>query len=709
DDDASPRLRGKFDFDWQFHLGEVAGGERSDLSVGNDWRSLNVPHDWSAELEFAPNYASGTGYLPGGIGWYRKTFEAPEAWRDREIYLDFDGVSRNSQVWINGELLGDRPNGYVPFSYRLTPHLKLGKKNVVAVRAAREEVADSRWYPGSGIYRHVWLHVVDKTHVDQWGVHVRTPRVTDARADVAASQTIVNCGPERQRIRVASELIDPDGATLSTQSTEIVAEPGESKTVAHWHVVQQPQRWSLETPLLYALRTRVYQGERLCDEVETPFGIRSFYFHPDKGFILNDRPTLLKGLCLHHDGGVVGAAVPDKTLERRLRIVKELGGNAVRCSHNPMSDEFYHFCDRLGLLVMDEAFDEWELGKRKWVERRNVGTAKRAGYNEAFEQWAERDVAAMVQRGRNHPSIVLWSIGNEIDYPGDPYVHPEYFDPDAPPMDEGSPSATRLAVVAPRLIAEVKRHDPTRPVTMALSNMPAANGVGLAAMLDVCGYNYQEQFYQQDHGDFPGRVIYGSETSRGAPSWQAVVENDYIGGQFLWVGFDFLGEADRWPNHGSRAGVFDTRGFLKPESAVQKARWSERPYVSAFVQAARSDERRGRRRSWLDDAPRAWRGETGKPVDLSIVSNCSEVRVRLANETYDAQPARFPHMFFVTVPYAPGELIVEGLKDQQVVATDSLYTTGKATQIALLADRQALSADGQDVVHVEIQAIDDDG
>lgn len=706
--DQSPRVRESFDFDWRFHLGDVPGGESLELD-DNSWRELSVPHDWSVEYPFSQEFASGTGYLPGGIGWYRKIFEAPASWQGKEVQIHFDGVYRNSEVWINGKSLGVRPYGYAPFSYRLTPDLQIGEKNVIAVRVAREEVADSRWYPGTGIYRHVWLTVTEPVHVEKWGTFVTTPRVTDERADISVSSEVVNRGDTQVELRIETAIVDPAGNRSSEQSTNATLPAGASETMAHWHVAEKPQRWTLEVPTLYAVQTRVYAGDKLLDEVQVPFGIRTYYFDANRGFFLNGEPLLIKGLCMHHDAGVVGAAVPDKVLERRLRIVKELGANAVRCSHNPMAAEFYEMCDRLGLLVMDEAFDEWELGKRKWVEGRNVGQAQRFGYNEHFEEWAERDVAAMVRRGRNHPSIILWSIGNEIDYPGDPYVHPEFFDPAAPPADAGSPRTTRLAVVAPSLIAAVKRHDPTRPVTMALSNMPASNGIGLANMLDVAGYNYQEQFYEQDHRDFPGRVIYGSENGQSLRSWQAVEENDYISSLYYWVGFDFLGEAGRWPNRGSQAGVFDTRGFYKPFSWSHRMRWSEEPLVRILVSESGDDSRRRRRRFRLADHPRLWKAEAGATVPVLISTNCEAIELTLNGKPIEVSAAPFGNFYRAEVPFAAGELVATGLREDQPVASDMLKTPGTAAEIQLIADREQLVADGQDAAHVEIRIVDSDG
>lgn len=707
---ASPRNRTAFDYGWKFHLGELQDAQSQDYN-DDDWRELDLPHDWSLDLPFDPNGASGTGYLPGGVGWYRKTFLVPQKWRGREVFIQFDGIQRDCDVWINGEHVGHRPYGYVSFEYRLTPHLRYGVENTIAVRAERENIADSRWYPGSGIYRHTWLTVTDPIRIDHWGVFITTPRVTEERADVTASTKVINGAGAAAQLRIVSEIVDPAGKSLSQQSTEAMLPVGTGREFAHWHVVSKPNRWSTDTPVLYTMVTSIYQGEQLLDQLRTPFGIRTFHFDADAGFFVNGKPTRIKGLCLHHDGGVVGAAVPDRTLERRLKLVKAMGANAVRCSHNPMAPEFYASCDRIGLLVMDEAFDEWELGKRKWVQGRNVGKAGRFGYNKDFEQWAVRDIESMVLRDRNHPSVILWSLGNEIDYPGDPYDHPEHFDPAAPPVDEGSPSVTRLPVVAPRLIAAVKRYDPTRPVTMALSNLPASNDVGLANMLDVVGYNYQEQFYQQDHREFPGRIIYGSENSSSPRSWQHVRDNDFISGLFLWSGFDFLGEAGEWPNHGSRSGVFDTRGSLKFSGWMYQALWRDEPLVHVFVSPLRRDGRgrAGRRRFGFPRLGRSWTAASNSEVLIAVVSNCDTVRVQLDGKPINTDWSERGGLLTARIPYQPGELKIEGLDGEQIIASDSIKTPGAPARIELVVDRTEILADGQDVAHIEVRVVDNQG
>lgn len=688
-----------FNDGWRFHLGDSPGAEAADADDA-DWRALDLPHDWSIEGEFSPDHASGTGFLPGGTGWYRKTFRLPADSAGKRVFLRFEGVYRNSRVWINGSFLGERPNGYIDFEYDLTPHLKTpGEDNVVAVKVSREEVADSRWYPGTGIYRDVWLSVLDPIHVTRHGVFLTTPAVTDDHAEVNSLCEVVNHSTETAEVTVTAEIHDAEGNKVSSARTSRPLAAGETWEFPLFHPVADPRRWDVNDPYLYQAVHRVTVGGRVVDEMITPLGIRTFHFDPNKGFFLNGRPLLIKGVCNHHDAGNLGAAVPRAVLERRLRILKDIGVNAIRCSHNPMEDNLYQLCDELGFLMMDEAFDEWEIGKRKWKQGRNVGTAGRFGYSEDFEEWAVRDAAAMARRARKHPSVILYSIGNEIDYPTDPYVHPRSRKVEIFQDDPSQPSMTRLAAVAPALIAAVKSQDPTRPVTMALSNATAANAIGIADMLDVAGYNYQEHAYQGDHAAFPGRVIYGSENGDDPRAWRAVTDNEFISGQFLWTGFDFLGEAGEWPEHGSRAGLFDTAGFPKPDGLFRAALWSEKPFLRLGFRPQRRD------RQWRHH----WNEIPGADRPATVVAYTNLPEVRLSLNGGDLGTA-IPEDGVATwqVPWQAGKLEVTGTDGQGKQLADSIETTGSPAALRVTADRTTLTADGRDAVHLTIELVDSD-
>jgi beta-galactosidase/beta-glucuronidase len=591
-----PRERQLFDNGWRFHLGDVAGGQSTSLA-DKDWRPVDLPHDWSIEGPYSPKNSSGTGFLPGGIAWYRKTFSLPVSIRGRKVSIRFDGVYRDSTVWINGVLLGSRPYGYSSFEYDLTPHLHMGgASNVLAVRVDHSVVADSRWYPGSGIYRHVWLNVTAPVHLAPWEPYVTTPQAGQAEALVSIETRVQNQSPGDVRATLVTSVLNERAEEVATAKAEEPIMAGKDRGFAQQVAIPLPSLWSPDHPVLYTAVSRVYLDGQEVDRQQTPFGIRTFYFSPDKGLVFNGRPLKMKGVCIHHDLGALGAAFFEEALERRLKSFKEMGVNAIRCSHNPMAPELYDLCDRLGLLVMDEAFDEWIGGKRKWAEGRNNGPVARRGYNEVFAEWGVRDAQDMVLRDRNHPSIVLWSIGNEIDYPTDPFVHPRgRHDNSIPPSATAKPdtlSADLMPAIARQLIAAVKRFDTTRPVTMALADIDTSNATGVANMLDVVGYNYLEQFYDRDHKAYPNRVIYGSENSRTLDAWRAVAASDYVAGQFLWTGMNYLGEAGRYPNHGSNSGLLDLEGFWKPDAYFRQALWSAKPMIYAAAWDAGADESR---------------------------------------------------------------------------------------------------------------------
>jgi beta-galactosidase len=517
--------RRNFDAEWRFFKGDATGAEQAGFN-DRAWRKLDLPHDWSIEGPYAASNASGMGFLPGGIGWYRKTFSLPEAARGRIVSIAFDGVYRDSDVWINGHHLGHRPYGYSSFAYELTPNLNFGAKpNVVAVRGDHSEAADSRWYTGSGIYRHVWLIDSAPVHVAHWGTYVFTPVVTDAQALVTTETTVANQA-KGAAVRVETSIEDAGGKTVATASSEQEVPAGQSRTFVQQAAVAKPALWSTAAPNLYTAVIRVFADGVAVDETRTPFGIRAIRFDANHGFFLNGKPEKIKGVCIHHDLGALGAAFSDAALERRLKALKELGVNAIRCSHNPMAPELHDLCDRLGLLVMDEAFDEWTAGKHKWIQGWNAGKPGLDGYHEAFAEWSTRDIQDMVRRDRNHPSVVLWSIGNEIDYPGDPFGHPLGRYGLKPGMLDGDV----LPGIARRLIAAVKELDGSRPVTQALADVNASNATGLANLLDVAGYNYLEQFYARDHASYPERIILGSENAHSVEAWRAVAANDYVAG-----------------------------------------------------------------------------------------------------------------------------------------------------------------------------------
>ena len=554
----------KFNDGWQF----VLSAKEPDSKA--QWRKVTLPHDWSIEATPSRELASCTGYLPGGIGWYKKAFTVVDTHECHFIY--FEGVYNRSEVFLNGHLLGKRPNGYISFMYDMTPYLKKGE-NVLTVKVDHSRYADSRWYTGSGIYRNVWLIHSGRTHFKQWGVSYTTEVIGD-EAVIHVNADIEN--PQNKQLTIQASLdYAPDSKKLLNKFSCPISE-----LASHSLVVKKPKLWDIDSPNLYKLRVQLLDGNNIIDTTSINIGIRTLEFNPDHGFKLNGKSMKVKGVCMHHDAGVLGAAVPREVWHRRLLKVKELGANAIRMSHNPQAPDVYDLCDELGLLVMDEASDEWEYPKRKWVKGWNKGKPSYDGTFDFFEEWIDRDVADMVRRDRNHPSVFLWSIGNEVDYPNDPYSHP-ILDGDGAtinqPMFGGykpdAPNAERIGKIAKRLSAIVRSIDTSRPVTGALAGVVMSNQTEYPEAVDVVGYNYTEDRYTTDHKLYPKRIIFGSETHADMKAWNAVNDNEHIFGHFVWTGFDYLGESGEWPSRGLGTGLIDFTGTLKPNGKFYQAIW----------------------------------------------------------------------------------------------------------------------------------------
>jgi len=573
---------------WRFHLGECEEAWYKGYDDSN-WRKVMIPHDWSVEAPFSPEYSSGTGYLQGGIGWYRARFVLPEEYRGKRIHIVFDGVYKNSQVFCNSYYLGKRPNGYISFSYDISDFVVFGEaQNEVSVKVVHEDLADSRWFTGSGITRKVTLLIEEPVHPAEYGCTFRTDGISGEGekmlAQISAVHEPVNTGSGSVELSVRTVLLSEEGHIAAELTGGLSLAPGETGKLVLKGTVEGSRLWSPDAPYLYRMRTTYrVDGKEEYLVHEEKVGIRTIAFHPDKGFFLNGVNTKIKGVCVHHDGGCLGAAMRPEVWQRRLQSLKDCGCNAIRCSHNPHMPELYALCDAMGFLVMDEAFDEWENPKNKWSVGHNVYPPKHQGYYEAFPEWHEKDLRAMVRRDRNHPSVILWSIGNEIDYPNDPYCHPMFAtmtgnnDANKPAAerqyDESKPNMKRIAVIAGRLAAIVREEDESRPVTVAAAFPELSAELGFFDMLSVVGYNYKEHLYEKDHERFPDKTFLGSENGHSDDAWRAAADNPYICGQFLWTGIDYLGEAKGWPVHGSPAGLLTTAGFPKPEYDRRKALW----------------------------------------------------------------------------------------------------------------------------------------
>jgi beta-galactosidase len=638
--------------------------------------------------------------VPGGIGWYRKHFRPDATQKNKLVAIEFDGVYDHSEVWINGQFVGARPFGFIGFEYDLTPYLKWNSDdNVIAVRVDHSRFADSRFYTGSGIYRNVRLSITDPLRIAYRGTSVTTPEIKNHSALIRVETTIENVSGDKRSFSLQSDIVAPDGKIVGTATASKSAAGHSVQTLVQEIKISQPQSWSLELPSLYSLRSRIKSGETAVDDTRTPFGIRTAVFDANKGFFLNGVSTKLKGVCLHHDAGSLGAAVPDKVLERRLRLLKEIGVNAIRTSHNPPDPELLNLCDRMGLLVMDEAFDEFTPSKNKWVAGWNSGVPDHFGYGEIFAQWSVTDILDMVRRDRNHPCIILWSIGNEIDYPNDPFSDPvlgQNYRPENPP-------ARDLLKCAAPLVTAVKTLDRTRPVTAALAAVAMSDAVRLPELLDAVGYNYQEARYAADHKQFPKRIIYGSENGQPYNAWLAVQTNNYISGQFLWTGIDYLGEANAWPNRANGAGLLDLCGFKKPIGWFRQSLWSNKPMVYLCVPGAPADRR--------FNAGEHWNWPSNAAVNVVCYANCPEVTLTLNGKIIGTRKSSeaVDGVLNWQVPFEPGTLRAIGCANGRGVCDYVLQTAGAPRRIELLPDTTQLRADGKDVSQIEFRIVDEHG
>jgi beta-galactosidase len=713
--EGSPRQRLLMDYGWRFTTGDPADAAAAAFD-DRGWRTLDLPHDWSIEgpYDSAAATTGRGGSLPTGVGWYRRTFTMPREWRGRRVTIEFDGVYENSDVWVNGHHLGNRPFGYISFHYDLTPHLVSGE-NVVAVRVDNSHQPNSRWYSGSGIYRHVWLTVTDPLHVGQWGTYVTTPEIDAAAARVAVRTRIVNAGTAERRGRIRSVILDGSGREVARAEEAFTLAGGRDAEVAQQLRVDTPVLWSLEAPVRYTLRTTLLDRTgRTVDETRTPFGIRHIAYEADRGFLLNGKRVKMLGVNLHHDGGPVGAAVPEAVWERRLHLLKRMGVNAIRTAHNPPAPEFLDLTDRMGFLVMNEAFDEWTHGKVEW------------GYHRYFAEWAERDLVDFMRRDRNHPSVVLWSLGNEI---GEQHA-------------AGGDTVLRML----RDIAH--REDPTRPVTTGNDHIHADDGattVEFMELLDVVGYNYVDRWHErrelyatQDrhvHPDWKfigtesgavwgtrGAYSLGSDPERPRPSWTTgminaaqlwkfVAMNDWFAGDFMWTGIDYLGEAFR-PRVASTSGAIDMVGFPDDGFHFYQSRWTAEPMIHLFPH-------------WN------WPGREGQFLPVLAYTNCDAVELYVNDRFIGEKRLEFPRqgtsggwnsyarpqVFPTTadlhlswdVPYEPGVLRAVGKRAGGVVVTVEKRTAGAPAALRLRVDRGEIRSHVRDVAHVEVEVVDAKG
>ncbi|MFA6086889.1 beta-galactosidase GalB [Mucilaginibacter sp.] len=699
-----------FDKGWKFHLGNVASAEKK---TANDksWRTLNLPHDWSVEGEFNkdnPATQEG-GALPGGIGWYRKTFTVPAASKNKLVYIDFDGVYQHSDVWINGHHLGFRPNGYISFRYELTPYLNFGGTNVIAVKVNNQEQPNSRWYSGSGIYRNVWLVTTNKTAIDHWGTYVTTPKVNADSATVAIDVKVKN--PAHAHYRTQVLIYDAENKIVSTGGGVPSAQQwaDTTATLSNKLKVVKPNLWLVNRPYLYKVVTQVFIGTNKVDEYTTPLGIRYFEFDADKGFLLNGEPLKILGVCDHHDLGSLGAAVNTRALERQLQILKAMGCNGIRTSHNPPAPELLDLCDKMGFIVMDEAFDMWKMQKNKY------------DYHLYWDEWHKRDLEDQLLRDRNHPSVFIWSIGNEI-------------------VEQFSKTDTSGRNIARELAGIVHNLDTTRPITAANNEPQTHNNLIASGALDLIGYNYHHQDYESFHKRYPGKKFIATETNsalqtrghydmpsdsirrwppswdtkdfKGNPdntvsaydnvsaywgstheeTWKVMKKFDFLSGMYIWTGFDYLGEPTpyKWPSRSSYFGIIDLAGFPKDVYYMYQSEWTNKPVLHLFPH---------------------WNWEPGKTVDVwAYYNNADEVELFLNGKSMGVKNKTGDDLHVMwRLKFEPGTIKAVSRKNGTVVLTKEIHTAGAPAKIELIADRKIINAGSKDLSFITVRILDKAG
>jgi beta-galactosidase len=706
---AQARTVTEFNKDWKFKLGDDEA-MKSNTFDDSQWRTLRLPHDWSIEGAFDEKNPSGVGggALPGGIGWYRKAFKLADEDKDRTVFIDFDGVYRNSEVWINGQYLGKRPFGYISFRYELTKYLKFGdSSNVIAVKVDNSRQPNSRWYSGSGIYDNVWLVKTGKAYVEQSGTYITTPKVEKESASISL-KTIVKNVSGNNKVKLKTSILDPKGGSVASLETEASINNDTTQQIAQDFSVSAPQLWSVDSPNLYKAVTEVMVDGEVTDRYETPFGIRYFNFDVDKGFSLNGVPMKIKGVCNHHDLGSLGAAVNRRALERRLEILKDMGCNGIRTSHNPPSPQLLELCDQMGFIVMDETFDMWKKKKSDF------------DYSMYWDEWHARDLRDHIKRDRNHPSVFVWSIGNEI---GEQWG------------DDTSGSA-----IARELAGIVRELDPTRPITSACNEIGTFNNIIKSGALDLIGYNYHHADYKDFPKTYPGKKFIVTESTsalatRGSydmPSdkirrwpvrwdlpftdgnkdnscsaydncsapwgstheetWKEVKKLDFVSGMFIWTGFDYIGEPTPyvWPSRSSYFGVMDLCGFPKDAFYMYQSEWTSKPVLYIYPH---------------------WNWKPGQKVDVwAYYNNADEVELFLNGKSLGLKKKAGEdlHVFW-RITFQPGELKAISRKDGKEVLTKTMSTTGEPAKILLEADRSEINAGGNDLSFVTVKVVDKEG
>lgn len=731
-----------FNFDWKFTLVEDTKIPSETPLDDSNWSAIRLPHDWSVEASFDEKLEGCTGYLPGGVGIYQKHFKTPAKPKDKNTFVLFDGVYNNATFWLNGHLLGENPYGYSPTYFDLTPYLnKKSEENIITVHVDHSRYADSRWYSGSGIYRNVKLVTVNKLHIPIWGTFITTPEVSNDVATVKVETKVTNKLGKSSNFTLSTEIFDHTGHSITVRKNKLKLSSGEETTFSQTLQVLQPKLWDPESPNMYKAVSKLIVEDEDVDSYVTPFGIRSLKHDKEQGFFLNGKSTFVKGVCIHHDAGLVGAAVPKGVWKRRLEKLKEAGVNAIRTSHNPFSQEFYDLCDELGLLVQAEIFDEFDnpKDKRQNMHEKHDDYISR-GYTEHFQKWGESDLKRSILRDRNHPSIFEWSIGNEIEWTYKDYKHVSGL------WDEGAkgywnriPQITvkemqdrykalpdrkyKLAETAKRLSKWVKEMDTTRPVTANLIIPVASLASGYADALDIVGFSYQVKQYDWSKKNYPNMHFTGNENGGAWQEWNSILEDPMIYSMYMWTGIDYLGESNKkWPQKGWDGDMLDFAGFEKQGWNYFKSIWVNKPHVSIgtfpitgtdFKVNELSGEVESTKKSLNWNNSRAnmhWNYKKGDTIIVEVPTNLEKAALFLNDKTlgYRSLSDNEDRVLRWAVPFEAGRLTVKAGFDGAEVVSE-LKTASEAVGIKLNVDKKTLDADGYDVSHIVAQLVDKDG
>ena len=743
-----------FNFDWKFSLdvGEEAVDPNYDDS---SWRSLNLPHDWVIEnsQDSTFDFWQATGRIPGkGIGWYRKTFTLPSS--DRQVYVVFDGVYNNADFWINGEYLGKHPYGYSPFYYDLSPFLNgEGAENIMVVKVDHSRYADSRWYTGAGIYRNVELIETDKLHVPVWGTFVTTPEVAEDRASVEVELSVKNAHGEEKDFSVECQIINQDGTRVARVSENLELAAGKEIKQSIVLEVQHPELWDIDNPTLYEAEVILRVDGKTVDRSRIRFGIRSIRFDSDQGFFLNDKNLKIKGVCLHHDGGLAGSAVPKGVWRRRLEILREGGCNAIRSAHNPASSELLDLCDEMGFLVQDEFFDEWDNPKdKRFNGNQKSVNYETQGYAEHFQLWAEADLRSTMLSHRNHPSIIQWSLGNEIEhtfprtrlatgYYNNPNWTGNYFYSEPPYSQEEVLQALvdypeqpyYMAETAAKLAAWTRELDNSRYITANCINPVATHLNGMGELLDIFGYSYRRPLYDYGHRLYPEMCIMGTENVPRYHEWMDVANRPWIAGVFLWTGIDHMGEIrGPWPLNASGTGIIDLAGNKRPAWHLYKTLWAKEAHIRMATGKVEElinggkimyrigengevhdvEEGQWQRLLWdWHDVRERWNYQEGENIVVEVYTNCERAELFLNEESLGEKKLADceDRVLKWGLPYVSGSLSVKGFASDGAVVEHVLVTEGDAVAVKLNVDKPELLADFYDVAHIEVQLMDSNG